>query len=231
MEVKFNTQLITGEREKRAWSQQHLADASGLALRTIQRIESRGAGSYESLRALAACLEVPASTLRLETGQPKASAAQRLRRARVAGPVAGVSLLAGIAGLLWLGTASAKQVLVDFGLTVDRMVVYKDPQTGQDVNGKDTQELKAQFEVRNGRKKEQALGQFNLVLTPTVQQDGRIALSARLYEKRDSGMEILTAPELVVADGQEAAIEFSVGVGPTSGPQQVYRVTFKPRVQ
>ena len=54
MDVKIDRHLVIAEREKRAWSQQHLADAAGLALRTIQRIEAGGTGSYESAKAIAA---------------------------------------------------------------------------------------------------------------------------------------------------------------------------------
>lgn len=227
MELKIKSQVIIAEREKRAWSQQHLADASGLSLRTIQRIEAHGAGSYESLKALASCLEVPAAALRIEAQAGKPSGVMRSRGVRVAGRVAGASLLAGVAGILWLGTASAKQVLVDFGLTLDKAVVFKDPKTGQDSSGTDTQEVKAQLLVREGEKKEESFGQFKLVLTPTVLKDGHIALSARLYEQRDTGLEILAAPELVVSDGKEARIEFTF----PSPPQRTYRVTFKPKIQ
>ncbi|MGZ3182928.1 MAG: DUF805 domain-containing protein [Telluria sp.] len=45
------------------WSQEQLAELSGLNLRTIQRLESGAAGSMESLRALAAVFEVPADSL------------------------------------------------------------------------------------------------------------------------------------------------------------------------
>ena len=50
-------------RLKRGWSQQQLADASGLSARTVQRIESGHAGSVESIKSLAAVFEVDFSTL------------------------------------------------------------------------------------------------------------------------------------------------------------------------
>lgn len=37
MDVKVDSKLIRLEREKRAWTQEHLAKAAGLSLRTIQR--------------------------------------------------------------------------------------------------------------------------------------------------------------------------------------------------
>src|SRR5205814_6188705 len=50
--------LIQKLRLKRGWSQQQLADASGLSVRTIQRIENGAAASTESLKCLAAVFEV-----------------------------------------------------------------------------------------------------------------------------------------------------------------------------
>jgi len=50
-------------RTARRWSQEQLAELSGLNLRTIQRLESGAKVSTESLRALAAVFEVPAETL------------------------------------------------------------------------------------------------------------------------------------------------------------------------
>jgi transcriptional regulator with XRE-family HTH domain len=58
MEMKIDAKLVRTEREKRAWSQDHLATVSGLGLRTIQRIEATGLASYESIRALSAVLGV-----------------------------------------------------------------------------------------------------------------------------------------------------------------------------
>jgi transcriptional regulator with XRE-family HTH domain len=51
-------------RERKAWSQQHLAVAAGLSLRTIQRLESEGGGSAETCRAVAAALGASLDDLR-----------------------------------------------------------------------------------------------------------------------------------------------------------------------
>lgn len=48
------------------WSQQQLADASGLSARTIQRIEAGLPGSVESMKSIAAVFEVDFSTLTSE---------------------------------------------------------------------------------------------------------------------------------------------------------------------
>lgn len=48
-------------RLERAWSQEQLAEISGLSVRTIQRIEQGKAASLETLKALAASFQVPLS--------------------------------------------------------------------------------------------------------------------------------------------------------------------------
>ena len=58
--------LIQKLRLKRGWSQQQLADAGGLSVRTIQRIEAGHPASTESLKSLAAVFEVDFSTLSQE---------------------------------------------------------------------------------------------------------------------------------------------------------------------
>ena len=58
MDMQIDSDKVKSERTIRAWSQEHLAEVTGLGLRTIQRIESSGAASYESVRALAAVFEI-----------------------------------------------------------------------------------------------------------------------------------------------------------------------------
>jgi transcriptional regulator with XRE-family HTH domain len=53
-------------RLQRGWSQQQLAELSGLSARTIQRIENGQPGSAESLKSLASVFEIDFSTLSSE---------------------------------------------------------------------------------------------------------------------------------------------------------------------
>ena len=79
-------------RLQKGWSQQQLADLSGLSVRTIQRIEQGHGASMESLKSLAAVFEIdfselqepdmtptslPTGTLPAQTIAPAASLAER----------------------------------------------------------------------------------------------------------------------------------------------------------
>lgn len=56
--MKVNAELLLELRNKKFWSQDELAIASGLNLRTIQRIEKETTISLQSKKSLAAALEV-----------------------------------------------------------------------------------------------------------------------------------------------------------------------------
>ena len=66
--------LIQKLRLKRGWSQQQLAQASGLSTRTIQRVEAGHPASVETLKSIAAVFEVDFSTLNPETAMDAANA-------------------------------------------------------------------------------------------------------------------------------------------------------------
>ena len=55
--------IVRRLRAKRNWSQEQLADFSGLSVRTIQRVENGQKASLETLKCIAAVFEVEVSTL------------------------------------------------------------------------------------------------------------------------------------------------------------------------
>lgn len=61
--MKIDGEKVRDLREQKSWSQEHLASASGLSVRTIQRVEAQGTSLPETRLALAAALGVPASAL------------------------------------------------------------------------------------------------------------------------------------------------------------------------
>ena len=64
--MKINAVTVIEARKKRSWSQDELAIASGLNLRTIQRIERESSASLQSRKALAAALDLDVQDLEYE---------------------------------------------------------------------------------------------------------------------------------------------------------------------
>jgi len=54
----INLNKLILEKNKRAWTQGHLAEVCGVSLRTIQRIEKTGVASHETIKALASVFEI-----------------------------------------------------------------------------------------------------------------------------------------------------------------------------
>lgn len=70
--MKINPELVLKARKQKSWSQDELAIAAGLNLRTVQRIESEGAASLQSIKALASALDLDIHHLeREETHMPQ----------------------------------------------------------------------------------------------------------------------------------------------------------------
>lgn len=63
MQLKINANKLKQLRESRCWSQQQLADMSGLSLRTVQRIEAKSVASQESVKSLGAVFDIAISEL------------------------------------------------------------------------------------------------------------------------------------------------------------------------
>jgi transcriptional regulator with XRE-family HTH domain len=56
--MEINSSIIKDLRQTKGWTQQHFADASGLSLRTIQRVERDGSAAKETALAICATLEI-----------------------------------------------------------------------------------------------------------------------------------------------------------------------------
>lgn len=61
IDMHIDTNKLKAARINKGWTQQHLADVSSLGLRTIQRTESGGKASIETINALNAVFEVERS--------------------------------------------------------------------------------------------------------------------------------------------------------------------------
>lgn len=56
--MRINADLVLALRQKKSWSQEELAIAAGLNLRTIQRVEKEASASMQTKKALASALDI-----------------------------------------------------------------------------------------------------------------------------------------------------------------------------
>jgi len=84
MDMRIDSELVKSEREKRAWSQEHLASVTGLGLRTITRIETTGRASHESVKALASVFQFEVSALK-DSGNEARTAPIHIKWIRIVG--------------------------------------------------------------------------------------------------------------------------------------------------
>lgn len=200
MDMRIDPKRIRAERERRAWSQEHLATVSGLGLRTIQRIEKTGAASFESARSLAAVLEVDVADLRVareETTIASTAAPSRFRvRARPVLGGAAAALTA--AGALFVATKGfADIVMLDVGVSMNDSQV-EHSQVVTDAN--DHVALRAIDDM------------LRVVVVPTIEKNG-IMLATEIYLHEGDGYVLASSPKLLVENGKPAEIELTTKDG------------------
>ncbi len=69
--MKINAELVLKLRNQNSWTQEELAIAAGLNLKTIQRIEKKASASLQSKKALASVFEIDIQDLDYEELQMK----------------------------------------------------------------------------------------------------------------------------------------------------------------
>ena len=216
MEMNVDSSYIREQRERRAWSQEHLAEVTGLGLRTIQRIEKTGTASYESARSLAAVFDVDVAELGDESaaGGPRLSVPLR--------PFLGVvAALATGAALLFANRSFADQVLMDIGMAL----VTTTPGSA----AVDTRELFTQVVVDDDQTlvpnvNDLRLEEFRFTIVPRLLPDGPILIEMQIFERHGENEVLLSSRRVVVADGEKAEVA-------TGDDARRFRLSITPRRQ
>jgi transcriptional regulator with XRE-family HTH domain len=193
MDMKVDPSYIRAQRERRAWSQEHLAEVAGLGLRTIQRIEKTGAASYESARSLAAVFELDVAELRVAEPpvvEPRLNVALR--------PVLGVlgALVAGGALLVTTSSFAADKVLMDVTFSLE---------SADGSRALSTEAIVADGELVGGVN-DVRFEDLRFTIVPHVREGGAILLEVGVYERRGDEEVVVTQPRLVALNGEEAAV-------------------------
>lgn len=195
MDMKIDSSYIKAQRARRAWSQEHLAEVTGLGLRTIQRIEKTGAASYESARSLAAVFEIDVADLRVAPPVVVEPRRVSISLRQVLGVVG--ALVTGGALLVTSSTFAADKVLMDLSVAVDS-------KTG------DAQVLATKVVVDDGtlvpEVNDLKLGDLRFSIVPRVQTPDRIFLEVSIYERRGDEEVVVSEPRLIALSGEEASV-------------------------
>ncbi len=192
VEMQVNADLIKAEREKRAWSQEHLAAAAGVGLRTIQRVESSGIASKETAQALAAVFECQVQHLVMKSQEQPVTPFWRRPYSIVA------SMAAILLSVLLMATrAHAGEIMLDITLTLsshDAKVFKLITKEGQ----------QAEASVDN---------QIKIVLIPTAEGNDRILLTAEIYGFKEGVYSLLSKPKVLTREGVDAKIQLAMADG------------------
>lgn len=185
MDMQLNKELLRQERERRAWTQSHLAEVAGLSLRTIQRIERSGVVAKESAMALAGALGMELVDLLMQPAK-----GSKPTRISCSGFWGGAGILAVIfLALGWLSTAAAEPVMIKLSV-----------KTASGASGE------MQLLNQPGEQAEVIFDQqFRLLVTAT-RQEQYLRIATEIYDFIDGGYQLVSTPEIVVADNELAGI-------------------------
>ena len=182
MDMQINIELIKSQRNKRAWSQTHLAEVSGLSLRTIQRIEKTGAASLESVKSIASAFEV--SVTDLQGGAVSTTDKMKYKLSAFIGAVI-ISLSS-----FFVVTATAQSIMVDVELSSSGSLLSKNQMVNEE-NEENVIIISDMIKVR---------------FTAENQGDGTILISTKLYDLSKGQETLISSPSLTIEDGETAGI-------------------------
>ncbi len=210
MTARIDAEKVRNERNRRAWTQEHLAEVSGLALRTVQRIERTGSASSESIQALACCFEMSSSDL-VVSSKPKEKSGEAKLRLR---PALTAAVLATLALISFSVTrfAAADDITLSFHTVV----------SAQD----DLYEHIGEMSIEDGEESQfQMNGIFKILVTPSDLGNSQILISLKIYAGKDGEFALVSEPSLITASGKEAV--FSLGLNDDRGSRIRVAVTPK----
>ena len=193
MYAQIDSNFIKAERQKRGWSQEQLAVAAGLGIRTIQRVEASGTASNESAKCLAAVFEVPLTRLIVQKSQKQGA------RVRIWAAAATI-FVALVSSLFLVSRANATDVAM--------LVVV-----GTDI----ARESRMNIQVKDGQQTEIKLEkELRLLLTPKLQKDGTVLVFAELYGWDGAAFKLASKPQLLMQIGAETKLQLNLGNGHTA---------------
>ncbi len=200
MDMQLNKETLRREREKRAWSQSHLAEVAGLSLRTVQRIERTGSASLDSAKAIASAFDKQVDQMCMPL---PISGSRKLAQV----PLFAAACMSVLLIITWWSNAFAEPIMLNLSVST------------HDKNLADVQLLN-----ENGEQSElQIDGILMVKLTPSVSQ-GKVILSTQIYEFVKDNYELKAEPRLITNNKTAAEIHFDAENG------EVYQLVIEPHL-
>lgn len=225
MDMRIDAALIRRLRQQRAWSQEHLAEVAGLGLRTVQRVESDGRASFETLRALAAVLDSQADDLlvREPVSSPPHAPAQ-YRNTTWGKLFAALSVVVlgswAVLGTTWV---SAEQVRLEYELAI-----------GDGESGTRARIAQNNLTLEPGVESEIVIDeQVKFVLSLKVLDDAAVLISSRIYSYTEGEYALMGSPRILVANKKKARLETGREIKTADGSMYVtvYALDLTPTIQ
>ena len=194
MDMRLNPHLIKQLREQQAWSQNHLAEVSGLSLRTVQRIEKTGVCAYESARSLAAVFATSVQALEPQSNESAPTLLSRFKQHSAKQWRLMAGALVGAVAVLMISTAQADNVKLAIrfaqnnGTPIDFAL--------ENPNG-----VSGEFMVDDN---------YRVDLKPTADGDGLVLISVQFFKKNGADYQLIARPKLLTKEDETALITFGV---------------------
>lgn len=184
MDMQINKHFLRQEREKRAWSQSHLADVADLSMRTVQRIEHSGVASMESAKALAAALDLELAAL---VQSSPAITPHRPMSYRLFAAIG--TVLVGVIAVGWWSTAAAQQVKLSLSIEAPNGT-YSDFKLLNTIGEQSEMQLDNQFRV----------------LVNSRPQGEYLLLEADIYHFVEAEYQLMASPSLLIEDQEPSSL-------------------------
>ncbi len=199
--MKLKPHQVKQLREQKAWSQSHLAEVSGLSLRTIQRIEKEDTASQESVQALASVFETSTNKLLAETS-PKNN--------RVLFPAtAFAALIAFVVAYFWVTPSTASNLTLDISASFKQLEtplptaypeLSKKAEQAENLYTIDTSIILQEKEITTVKVNDHV----EMDIAAFFVEDGKILLTARIVDISKDAKPVVAAPKIITDNHVEA---------------------------
>ena len=197
MDMHLNAALIRSERLKRAWSQEHLAQVSGLGLRTVQRIEAGTPASLETVKSLAAVLELSIDTLLLVPETPASSTPFWRHPIKRIVTACSATLALVTMATVFVPGVMAQQVELNMAVQRNEETISQHHLVSED--GQVAEVLIEQL--------------LKITLSASIHENATVMIQTEIFTWQDGDYHLVGKPGLLAADGKPVQLRVTTDAG------------------